>query len=953
MNTLNEDLKFALNECLRQLEVMLAAECLKVQEYNDLKTHFFELLRQWEAGLLNEEYYLEPAKSVEDAKQEIERGHRVLSMLRQQLIRQQERQLLSEDSLRSCLQGIDRQIDKLRLELGEDVESEPASESAAQPQEEKPIDEVEILEDSELDNSVPKRSIIERLLDPEALNRMMSVGGVLLTSGLVLWLWSIGLFDHPLIAACVLGGVNLSVIVAGVGLVTKTRHEMAGHGLTMLGCLILPLNLWFYDAQGLITLDEGGHLWIPALGCCVIYAFIAGILKRSHYVYPLVGGITLTGLMILGDQRIGRFYEIIAPSTLMAVIGVSCIFIERLFPQTDQPFRRETFGKAFYLAGHAVLGSSLALLFSGRIAGHFYDTLLAHRDWFEKPDVVTSMRTQAMALGITLTATWTYFLSSFRTAQSRLLLSAACFTFCWSSVIVFDMTGIEVTRDLLLFLLSVGAFSLQTSGVFLGNQQRDPKTPITVPEYIGCVLNVLLMVAWGMIILGKPAMTWFELDTYAQIAGMTLCIGGMSLTRYSVRETPLAEKTGFLSWCAGISWNLLTLHVCLLAGMSDQLAIFVSIWLLAAIQTAVVVARNSAASYYIRLNSFTAVFPTIALLSEMLVSGNSEFTLDLACLLGLAVFNGLTAQLTRSGISYIASFLFSWLMLIRIGVHFELPRETHLIIGTLLGLGVATLGRYLQQTKSFFSLNNVGFGVMMLSGAAGVLIGISQVLVDDSTLLMSTVLGIQALSSGLGILTISKPEMKVGMRFLIAFQVASSIIMLVSMSQLTISQRFELGATVVGLLTLATGLVAWSKERSGAQSEVSLMLTGGSLLSVVPMTIGLIAQRINGYGEETVIALIHQYGLLVIVLGMIGCGVLCKLRSVTLTGAAGFATYMTSLIILIRLPEQLQSISVVIMVGGGVFFVTALMLSIYRDRLLTLPQRVRDGEGVYQVLKWR
>lgn len=40
--------------------------------------------------------------------------------------------------------------------------------------------------------------------------------------------------------------------------------------MTLLACLLMPLNLWFYDAQGLITLREGGHLWIPAVVCCAL-----------------------------------------------------------------------------------------------------------------------------------------------------------------------------------------------------------------------------------------------------------------------------------------------------------------------------------------------------------------------------------------------------------------------------------------------------------------------------------------------------------------------------------------------------------------------------------------------------------------------------------------------------------------------------------------------------------
>jgi hypothetical protein len=29
------------------------------------------------------------------------------------------------------------------------------------------------------------------------------------------------------------------------------------------------------------------------------------------------------------------------------------------------------------------------------------------------------------------------------------------------------------------------------------------------------------------------------------------------------------------------------------------------------------------------------------------------------------------------------------------------------------------------------------------------------------------------------------------------------------------------------------------------------------------------------------------------------------------------------------------------------------MMSIYRDRLVAIPKQIADGEGIFQVLKWR
>jgi hypothetical protein len=39
--------------------------------------------------------------------------------------------------------------------------------------------------------------------------------------------------------------------------------------------------------------------------------------------------------------------------------------------------------------------------------------------------------------------------------------------------------------------------------------------------------------------------------------------------------------------------------------------------------------------------------------------------------------------------------------------------------------------------------------------------------------------------------------------------------------------------------------------------------------------------------------------------------------------------------------------------GGGSIFLIGLLLSVYRDRLLALPQKIKQRQGIFQVLSWR
>jgi hypothetical protein len=63
--------------------------------------------------------------------------------------------------------------------------------------------------------------------------------------------------------------------------------------------------------------------------------------------------------------------------------------------------------------------------------------------------------------------------------------------------------------------------------------------------------------------------------------------------------------------------------------------------------------------------------------------------------------------------------------------------------------------------------------------------------------------------------------------------------------------------------------------------------------------------------------------------------------------------YVLSLVLFIRVPENIQTGAIVLAVGGGTIFGFGLLLSIYRDRLLVLPEKIKRREGIFRVLGWR
>ena len=55
----------------------------------------------------------------------------------------------------------------------------------------------------------------------------------------------------------------------------------------------------------------------------------------------------------------------------------------------------------------------------------------------------------------------------------------------------------------------------------------------------------------------------------------------------------------------------------------------------------------------------------------------------------------------------------------------------------------------------------------------------------------------------------------------------------------------------------------------------------------------------------------------------------------------------------INMLENVQTAAIWLTIGGGLVFATGVLLNIYRDRLLTLPEKVMRREGIFRVLGWR
>jgi hypothetical protein len=173
-------------------------------------------------------------------------------------------------------------------------------------------------------------------------------------------------------------------------------------------------------------------------------------------------------------------------------------------------------------------------------------------------------------------------------------------------------------------------------------------------------------------------------------------------------------------------------------------------------------------------------------------------------------------------------------------------------------------------------------------------------------------------------------------------------ITLYALSQLTIWQKLEAFSVAIGAGLLGSGHLGWYREQDRQDDAVTFSLTMGSLLVAVPLALAVLFYRWQPHFST-----INELGMLTAGTLLLATGFMLHLRSTTLVGATLLLIYLLSLAMFVNTLETVQTAAIWMAIGGGLIFGTGVLLSIYRDRLLTLPDQVKRREGVFRVLSWR
>lgn len=807
----------------------------------------------------------------------------------------------------------------------------------------------------------PRRNLLEILLDPRNIQWLLAFGGALIVVGLVILLYVNNIFT-PLVVAITLGVVNAALLAAGWWLLRSTRYQIAGRAVTLMACLVMPLNLWYYHANHLITLD--GHLWAAALVISVLYAASAWALRDELFVYVFVGGITLTGLLLLADLPPSpqKFWEIAAPATLLVVLGLLCLHAERAFADQEGPFSRRRFGLAFFWSGHALLAAGLLLVLGAEVAGDWlYEPVFKplYQKWQAGPSPIVG-ELRWLALCLVAAGTYAYTYSDLVVRRKGVYVHVAAFTLMWALVLAIQVAHLALGVDALIAVLALTALAIN---VVQATALRDSPYTHAFP-LLGALLPGLAVVVGVVTCLRAISL---DLKSVWKAEAPTWSfVGAMALTAVSCRVGAYLYRGGKPRLTAGYFFaaGAATLVACTAALAALKLESWHqhAPWLMLLPIAYLVASRLNRGGSAEQPLYWVAQTAAVVLLISSLASAVEGFThivekqplnLSLAVFFAeAAVFYGLTAlwRAPFGAIHLCAACACGtvWQLLTYAGVEGEYYTLTFALVGLALLIGYRfALVKQLATGRPAAEAFEVANTLLSLSFVAAVLMGLSRLATHDihwAFVGLSALLGLMSLAA---LVLVRQPAWR---RWYMVTSVGMALLTFLGMtvlSRLTPWQKLEIFCVLAGLLLLGVGHVGWYREQDRHNDVVSQCLLLGSLLVGVPLAVAALIDR----SRDDFIVL-NELGFLLAGVLLLTTGFLFRLKSTTLVGAGLTALYFVTL--LIRLPwSRMSAVALFIIAGGGVLFGLGLVLSVYRDRLLTMPDRIKQRQGVFRVLNWR
>jgi hypothetical protein len=167
--------------------------------------------------------------------------------------------------------------------------------------------------------------------------------------------------------------------------------------------------------------------------------------------------------------------------------------------------------------------------------------------------------------------------------------------------------------------------------------------------------------------------------------------------------------------------------------------------------------------------------------------------------------------------------------------------------------------------------------------------------------------------------------------------------------QLSLWQKAEIFCVSVGILLVLVSYIGRFRETTESENDV---VTVGLWLGAAMVTLPLLATTIYGRTSNHEIAGIEELALVATTLVMLVTGTSWHIKSTTFFGGLGLVLYLFLVVASLGWRAQVAT-GVYLAVGGGLVFASGIVLSVFREKLLSLPDQIAHRKGVFSVLNWR
>jgi hypothetical protein len=169
------------------------------------------------------------------------------------------------------------------------------------------------------------------------------------------------------------------------------------------------------------------------------------------------------------------------------------------------------------------------------------------------------------------------------------------------------------------------------------------------------------------------------------------------------------------------------------------------------------------------------------------------------------------------------------------------------------------------------------------------------------------------------------------------------------LSQLSGWQKLEIFCVGIGFAMVIASHIGLFRESNGTRNEtIGIGLGLGSVLVSLTLLIAALYHRwVSGQPS-----IYDEIALLTLTIPMLVTGLSWKIKATTLWGGSALTIYLIVLVVSLAYRPEV-AIGVYLAAGGAIVFAIGIVLSIYRDKLLEIPDHVANRTGVFRILNWR